>query len=153
MKFDGLDAIDARILALLRADGRMPNAQLAQEVGLSPSACLRRLRYLEGSGVIRGYTALIDTQAENPATIIIAEIVLEKQTEEAFRRFEAAIRQCPDVVECFLTTGDYDYLVRVETRDPGGYEAIHRDQLSRLPGIARIRSSFAIRRVLGPSPR
>jgi DNA-binding Lrp family transcriptional regulator len=147
------DLIDEKILRVLQADGRISNARLAEVVGLSPSACLRRLRLLEHSGVIRGYTALVDTEAPEHLTVFAVEIMLERQTVEFLSRFEAAVRKCPDILECYLMSGDYDYLVRVEARDPADYERIHRDQLSRLPGITRIRSSFAIRRVVGASSR
>ena len=143
------DQIDARLLAVLRQDGRISNARLAAAVGLSPSACLRRLRHLETSGIIRGYKAIIDTPEPARRAIFIAEILLERQTDDYFSRFEAEIRRSPDVLECYLMTGDYDYLVRVEANDPADYERIHRDQLARLPGVARIRTSFAIRRVIG----
>jgi DNA-binding Lrp family transcriptional regulator len=144
-----LDPIDERLIILLRKDGRMSNAKLAEAVGLSPSACLRRLRLLERSGVIRGYVALIDLPEPERRAVFIAEILLDRQTDDYFGRFEAEIRRCPDVLECYLMTGDYDYLVRIEARDPADYERIHRDQLARLPGVARIRTSFAIRRVIG----
>jgi DNA-binding Lrp family transcriptional regulator len=144
-----LDKIDERLLAVLRQDGRIPNARLAEAVGLSPSACLRRLRMLESSGVIRGYRAIVETADPSRRAVFIAEILLERQTDEYFSRFEAEIRRFPDVLECYLMTGDYDYLVRVEAADPADYERIHRDQLARLPGVARIRTSFAIRRVIG----
>ncbi len=144
-----LDNIDQRLLAVLRQDGRIPNARLAEAVGLSPSACLRRLRMLETSGVIRGYRAILDAPAPSRREVFIAEILLERQTDDYFSRFESEIRRCADVLECYLMTGDYDYLVRVEAADPADYERIHRDQLARLPGVARIRTSFAIRRVIG----
>jgi len=143
-----LDAADRRLLAALRADGRMPNARLAEAVGLSQSACLRRLRLLEQAGIIRGYTALIAAAEPNRRATFFAEIVLDRQTDDYFARFEAEIKRCPDVLECYLMTGDYDYMVRVEAADPADYERIHRDQLARLPGVARIRTSFAIRRVI-----
>jgi DNA-binding Lrp family transcriptional regulator len=143
------DRIDQRLIAVLRRDGRISNAKLAAEVGLSASACLRRLRQLEASGVIRGYTALIGAAEPARRAIFIAEILLDRQTDEYFSRFEKEIRRCADVVECYLMTGDYDYLVRVEAADPADYERVHRDQLARLPGVARIRTSFAIRRVIG----
>lgn len=143
-----LDRIDENLLAVLRRDGRISNAKLAAEVGLSASACLRRLRLLENSGVIRGYTALIDAARTDPPIVCLTEILLERQTEEFFSRFEAAIRRCPDVRECYLMTGDYDYLVRVEAENPADYERIHRDQLAKLPGVTRIRSAFAIRNVI-----
>jgi DNA-binding Lrp family transcriptional regulator len=144
-----VDRIDQRLIAVLRQDGRISNARLAQAVGLSPSACLRRLRSLEASKVIRGYRAVIDAPEPARRAVFIAEILLERQTDEYFNRFEAEISRFPDVAECYLMTGDYDYLVRVEANDPADYERIHRDQLARLPGVARIRTSFAIRRVVG----
>jgi DNA-binding Lrp family transcriptional regulator len=143
-----LDRIDEKLLATLRRDGRISNARLAEEVGLSASACLRRLRQLETGGVIRGYTALIDTDQGAMPTVCVVEIVLERQTEEYFTRFETAIRRCADVRECYLMTGDYDYLVRVEAQSPADYERIHRDQLARLPGVSRIRTAFAIRKII-----
>ncbi|HTZ71030.1 MAG TPA: Lrp/AsnC family transcriptional regulator [Acetobacteraceae bacterium] len=146
-----LDPADQRLIAVLRQDGRISNARLAEAVGLSASACLRRLRHLEQRGVIRGYRAVIDTPEDHRRAVFIAEILLERQTDEYFSRFESEIRRFPDVLECYLMTGDYDYLVRVEAADPADYERIHRDQLARLPGVARIRTSFAIRRVIGAS--
>lgn len=143
-----LDRIDQKLIEVLRRDGRISNAKLAAEVGLSPSACLRRLRILEETGVIRGYTALIEQAPGEAPMVCFTEILLERQTEEFFARFEAAIRRCPDVRECYLMTGDYDYLVRVEAASPGDYERIHRDQLAKLPGVTRIRSAFAIRNVI-----
>lgn len=148
-----LDGIDQKMLRLLRADGRMSNADLAAAVGLSASACLRRLRHLESSGVIRGYTAIIEDPVPQARTVVIVQITLERQTEDAFNRFEAAVRQCPEVCECYLMTGASDYQLRVEARDPADYERIHKEQLSRMPGVARIQSAFAIRAVVrGVSP-
>ena len=146
-----LDRIDERLITALRQDGRISNAKLAETVGLSPSACLRRLRHLEATRVIRGYRAIIETPDPSRRAVFIAEILLERQTDEYFNRFEAEIRRFPDVLECYLMTGDYDYLVRVEANDAADYERIHRDQLAHLPGVARIRTSFAIRRVIGGS--
>lgn len=143
-----LDALDLRILEAVRQDGRITNARLAEVVGLSPSACLRRLKLLEHRGVIRGYTALIQRPGAGRRATFFAEIVLERQTDEYFSRFETEIRRCPDVLECYLMTGDYDYLLRVEAADPADYERVHRDLLARLPGVARIRTSFAIRRIV-----
>lgn len=146
-----LDALDRKLLRLLRADGRMSNAALAAAIGLSPSACLRRLRLLEESGVIRGYTAIIqDDTAPSARTVVIVQITLERQTEDGLSRFEAAVRQCPEVRECYLMTGASDYQLRVEARDAADYERIHKEQLSRMPGVARIQSAFAIRTVVRP---
>ncbi|WP_256024279.1 Lrp/AsnC family transcriptional regulator [Roseomonas sp. GC11] len=148
MQAPALDALDRKLLRLLRADGRMSNAALAAAIGLSPSACLRRLRLLEAGGIIRGYTAIIEDTAPQARTVVIVQITLEKQTEDALSRFEAAVRQCPEVCECYLMTGVADYQLRVEARDPADYERIHKEQLSRMPGVARIQSAFAIRTVV-----
>lgn len=145
-----LDAIDRRIIQLLRSDGRMSNAQLANAVGLSASACLRRLRLLEDSGVIRGYTAIVDDPAKDEFTVVIVQITLERQSEEFLKKFESAVRKCPEVCECYLMTGRSDYLLRVEARNAADYERLHTEVLSRLPGVARIQSSFAIRNVTSP---
>ena len=140
-----LDAIDRKIIRLLQDDGRMSNSDLAAAVGLSPSACLRRLRLLEHDRVIRGYTAIIEAdEVERPTTVMV-EIVLERQTAEHMNRFEAAVRKCPEVRECYLMSGTSDYLLRIDARDAADYERIHREQLSRMPGVSRVRSSFTIR--------
>jgi DNA-binding Lrp family transcriptional regulator len=144
-----LDDADQRILKALRQDGRITNAALAEAVGLSQSACLRRLRLLESRGVIRGYTALIEEPQDRDTVTVIVQITLDRQTEEHLSRFETAVRRLPEVRDCFLMTGMSDYLLRVEVRDAADYERIHKEQLSRLPGVARIQSSFAIRRVIG----
>lgn len=142
-----LDNIDTKIITLLRADGRLSNAKLAAEVGLSPSACLRRLNALEASGVIRGYTAIIGAPDATPRLVSIVQITLERQTDDHIRRFETAVRRCVEVQECYLMAGMTDYLLRVETRDMADYERIHAEVLSKLPNVARIQSNFAIRRV------
>lgn len=143
-----MDEIDRGIIRLLRQDGRMPNAALAQAVGLSPSACLRRLRQLERDGTIRGYTVLLAEPANAGLVTVIVQITLERQTDDHLRRFEDAVRRCPEVRECHLMTGIADYLLRVEARDAPDYERIHKEALSRMPGVARIQSSFAIRTVI-----
>jgi DNA-binding Lrp family transcriptional regulator len=145
-----MDDKDRAIIRLLRQDARMSNAALAAEVGLSASACLRRLRILERQGPIRGYTVVLDAPDSGGAGVtVIVQITLERQTDEHLRRFEAAVRRCPEVRECHLMTGLSDYLLRLEARDAADYERIHKEQLSRMPGVARIQSSFAIRRVIG----
>lgn len=143
-----MDEIDRAIIRTLRQDGRIPNARLAEAVGLSPSACLRRLRMLERDGTIRGYTVLVDDAPAQGAVVVIVQITLERQTDDHLRRFEDAVRRCPDVRECYLMTGIADYLLRVEARDAADYERIHKEALSRMPGVARIQSSFAIRTVI-----
>ncbi|TCZ66740.1 Lrp/AsnC family transcriptional regulator [Roseicella aquatilis] len=143
-----LDETDRAMLRCLRADGRMSNAALAEAVGLSPSACLRRLRLLEHRGVIRGYTAIIEEAAPREGVTVIVQITLERQTDDSMKRFEESVRRCPEVRECHLMTGMSDYLLRVEARDAADYERIHKEALSRMPGVARIQSSFAIRTVI-----
>jgi DNA-binding Lrp family transcriptional regulator len=143
-----MDKIDEHMIRLLRADGRISNADLAERVGLSPSACLRRLRLLESRGVIRGYSAIIDEPVTTSGTIVIVQITLERQTDECFTRFETAARRCAEIRECYLMTGAFDYQLTVVASDTGDYERIHKDLLSRLPGVVRIQSNFAIRRVI-----
>ncbi|MBY5720705.1 Lrp/AsnC family transcriptional regulator [Rhizobium leguminosarum] len=148
-----LDKIDRNILRLLRLDGRVSNAKLAAEVGLSPSACLRRIKLMEQAGVIRGYTALIDaTQSETTIAVII-NITLERQTEDHLDRFEAAVRKHPEIRECYLMTGGSDYMLRVDVENAGVFERIHKEVLSTLPGVLRIHSSFSIRDVLAARSR
>ncbi|RUM22166.1 Lrp/AsnC family transcriptional regulator [Rhizobium vallis] len=148
-----LDAIDRNILRLLRLDARMSNAKLAAEIGLSPSACLRRIKIMETSGVIRGYTALVDTGNADATIAVIINITLERQTEDYLDRFEAAVRRHPEIRECFLMTGGSDYLLRVEVANAGEFERIHKEILSALPGVLRIHSSFSIRNVLATRTR
>jgi DNA-binding Lrp family transcriptional regulator len=143
-----LDTIDRNILRLLRLDARMSNAKLAAEIGLSPSACLRRIKIMENSGMIRGYTALVDTGNADATIAVIINITLERQTEDYLDRFEAAVRRYPEIRECFLMTGGSDYLLRVEVANAGEFERIHKEILSALPGVLRIHSSFSIRNVL-----
>lgn len=147
-----LDAIDRKIIGLLRFNGRMPNNELAQAVGLSASACLRRVKLLEERGAIRGYAAIISESAAEDGVVAIVRITLDKQTEDYLNRFEQAVRMHPEIVECFLMTGDADYILRATAATTAAYEQIHKEILSRLPGVARIHSSFAIRSVLVASP-
>ena len=147
------DRIDREILRLLRIDGRMTNAKLAEEVGLSPSACLRRVKMLEDAGIIRGYTAIVDTGRAEASIAVIVNITLERQTEEYLDRFEAAVRKHPEIRECFLMTGGADYLLRVDVVNAGDFERIHKDILSTMPGVLRIHSSFSIRNVMATRPR
>ncbi|NZD54621.1 Lrp/AsnC family transcriptional regulator [Rhizobium leguminosarum] len=148
-----LDAIDRNILRLLRLDARMSNAKLAAEIGLSPSACLRRIKIMEKSGVIRGYSVLVDTGNADEMIAVIINITLERQTEDYLDRLEAAVRRHPEIRECFLMTGGSDYLLRVEVANAGEFERIHKEILSTLPGVLRIHSSFSIRNVLATRTR
>ncbi|GLK84844.1 Lrp/AsnC family transcriptional regulator [Ancylobacter defluvii] len=148
-----LDPIDRNILRLLRLDARMSTAKIAEEVGLSPSSCLRRIKLMEHSGVIRGYTAIVDHSARDPGMAVIVNITLERQTEDYLTRFEAAVRRYPEIRECYLMTGGSDYLLRVEVENAAEFERVHTEILSTLPGVLRIHSSFSIRNVMATRRR
>jgi DNA-binding Lrp family transcriptional regulator len=143
-----LDPVDQKILQLLRVNARISHADLAREVGRSPSACLRRIKRLEQEKILRGYTAIVETASSTRPITVIVSITLDRQTEDHLDRFEAAVRKSPDIRECYLMTGGSDYLLHVQVDDAGQFERIHRDVLARLPGVQRINSSFAIRDVL-----
>jgi DNA-binding Lrp family transcriptional regulator len=142
-----LDAIDRRILQALQEDARISNVALADRVGLSPTPCLRRVRALEADGVIRRYAALIDQGAVGLPVSVFISVSLERQVEGALEAFEARVRERPEVMECYLMTGDSDYLLRVVTADLGAYERFLMEHLTRIPGVASIRSSFALKQV------
>lgn len=142
-----LDAIDRRLLAALQENGRLTATELAEKVGLTTSPCLRRLRLLEEAGVIRGYTALVDQKKVGFPVSVFVSIKLERQGEEQLARFEAAVRNCPEVLECYLMTGQRDYLLRVVARDLADYERFVKATLTRIDGIANIESSFALGQV------
>lgn len=148
-----MDGIDRRIIQVLRTDGRISNADLATAVGLSASACHRRVRLLEEAGIIRGYAAIIGGPADEPGLVVLTQFTLDRQTEDFLNRFEAAVRRCPEVQDCYLMTGVADYLVKLKVRDAADYERLHKEVLSRLPGVARLQSSFAIRTVVAPVDR
>jgi Lrp/AsnC family transcriptional regulator, leucine-responsive regulatory protein len=142
-----LDRFDRAILQALQLDGRIANSALAERVNLSESASLRRIRGLEESGLIEGYTALINQQKAGCPVNVFVNITLDRQDETDLRKFEDAVRRIPEVMECYLMTGDYDYLVRVVVADTADFERLHSKHLTRLPGVARVHSSFALRTV------
>ena len=139
---------DRSILRLLQADGRLSNAQVAERVALSPSACLRRVQRLEDEGVIQGYRAELSAQAIGRPTTVFIEVTLSNQGTAALDAFERAVAACPDVLECHLMSGDFDYLLRVAVADLADYERLHRHQLAALPHVARVRTAFAMRAVV-----
>lgn len=143
-----LDAIDLAILRALQKDGRMSNAALAESVALSPSACSRRLDILEKSGVIRGYHARISNAAIGHSVTVIVHMSLSGQSETMLSEFEAAVKRCPNVLVCYLMSGEYDYLLRVAAKDLADYERIHKEWLSAMPHVTKINSSFALREVI-----
>ncbi len=143
-----LDAVDIAMLEVLQSDGRVTNAELAERVSLSQSACLRRLRRLEQSGVIDRYVAMVHPGKVGLPTSVFVEISLASQREEVLDEFEAAIMQTPEVMECHLMAGDGDYLVKVQCADVADYERVHRQYLAVLPGVTRLKTSFSLRTVL-----
>ncbi|WP_046867034.1 Lrp/AsnC family transcriptional regulator [Microvirga massiliensis] len=142
-----LDVIDRKILSALQADGRMSIQALAERVGLTTSPCSRRVRILEEVGVIKGYVAVVDqTTVELPVSVFIS-IKLERQREEELDRFSKSIASWPEVLECYLMTGQRDYLMRVVCADLPAYERFLKEKLTRLEGVASIESSFALGQV------
>ncbi len=142
-----LDAIDRAILKNLQLDGKLSNVQLAQAVGLSESACLRRVKILEESGLIAGYVMLLNQDKTHKPNNVFIQVTLESQQHEILQAFEEAVQNVPEVMECYLMSGDQDYLLRVVVRDARDYERIHTHQLTTLPGVARVQSNFALRTV------
>lgn len=142
-----LDEIDGAILSALQADGRLTNADLADQVGLSASACHRRVKALEAEGVIAGYTALLDADRVGRGLTVIVLVTLENQKRETMEAFEAAVSALEHVTDCYLTTGAEDYFLRLQVRDARDYERVHREHLSGLPGVARLVSNIAMRTV------
>jgi Lrp/AsnC family transcriptional regulator, leucine-responsive regulatory protein len=147
MKHQKFDRTDKIILAELQRFALMPLTQLAEKAGLSASSCHRRVKLLEEQGVIIGYAARLDGRALGLANEFFVEVSLASQTEEAFERFEKAVQRVPEILECHLMSGQFDYLLRIAAADANDYERIHRTKLSRLPGLQRIQSSLALRAV------
>lgn len=142
-----LDEIDRRIIAAVQADGRMTVNEIAARCGLSASPCARRVRMLEEAGVIKGYTAVIDQKKVGLPISAFASIKLERQREEDLDRFAAAVARWPEVVDCYLMTGQRDYLMRIVVQDLEAYERFLKDKLTRLDGVASIETSFALGQV------
>ena len=142
-----IDDTDRRILKTLQRKGRLSNLELAEEIHLSPSACHRRVGILEKEGFIKDYVALLDPQKIDRKTTVFVEITLSSQSDEALDAFEKEVRLIPDVLECHLMAGTADYLLKVVAADAEDFARIHRQKLARLPGIAQIHSSFALRKV------
>lgn len=142
-----LDSIDRSILNKLQKNGRLSNVQLASEVGLSESACLRRVKLLEESGIIDRYVMLINQAAIGKPGNVFVRVTLDGQQREKLAAFEADISKVAEVMECYLMSGDFDYLLRVITKDNDDYVRVH-NKLTSLPGVMRVQSSFAMKTVL-----
>ncbi len=143
-----LDRADLRILHELQLDAKLSNAALAQRVGLSESACLRRVRLLEQGGVIERYIAVLNAHRIGVAVSFIIRITLRAQTDLDLGAFERAVAEVPEVTACDLTTGESDYVLRVVARDAEDFERLHSKVLTKLPGVARVDSSFVLRSVV-----
>jgi Lrp/AsnC family leucine-responsive transcriptional regulator len=142
-----LDKFDLQILRLLRSDGRLSVQALAEAIGLSPTPTARRLKRLEECGIIKGYSALIDESALGFDVTVFVSVQLDRQVDNALAQFEAAIKTFPEVVDCWLMTGNRDYLIRVVTRDLRDFEHFLVGRLTKVPGVANIESSIPLRRI------
>ncbi|MFN0262701.1 Lrp/AsnC family transcriptional regulator [Tepidamorphus sp. 3E244] len=142
-----LDTVDRAILLALQKDGRISNSDLAERVGLSQSACLRRVRALEEKGLIGGYAAILDQRACGLPGTAFVHISLEQQGRAALDAFERAVARVPEILECHLLAGQSDFLVRVVYRDADDLERIHTETLTQLPGVTRVQSTLTLRTV------
>lgn len=147
LRKNSIDSIDQRILSALQKDGRLTNVQLADKIGLSESACLRRVRLLEQNGIIDRYVMLIDQAAIGKPGNVFVRVTLEGQQLEKLQSFEKEVGQVKEVMECYLMSGDSDYLLRVIIRDNEDYMRLH-NRLTSIPGVLRVQSSFALKTVV-----
>ncbi len=143
-----LDATDRRILGVLQKEGRITNADLSDRVNLSPSACHRRVQRLEDDGFIAAYVALLDTRKMGRPTTVYVEITLQGQADDLLDAFEREVAKVPDILECHLMAGTADYLIKIMAEDTEDFARIHRQFLSRLPGVRQMQTSFALRTVV-----
>ena len=142
-----IDETDRRILKTLQKAGRLSNADLADQINLSPSACHRRVQRLESEGIIKDYVALLDPRKIDRKTTVFVEITLSGQADAILDAFERAVSIIPDVLECHLMAGTADYMLKVVASDTDDFARIHRQFLSRLPHVSQMQSSFALRTV------
>ena len=144
----GLDDLDAAILHHLARHGRATNYEVGDAVGLSASAASRRIQALEASGAIRGYRAQIDDRLLGKRMTVYIRVTLERQSATVLSAFETAVRHCKGIVNCHLMAGQYDYMLVARVSDVDDYGRLHQNELSRLPGVTRLETSFALRDVL-----
>jgi Lrp/AsnC family leucine-responsive transcriptional regulator len=142
-----LDNIDRRILEILQDNARISNQELADEVGLSPSPCLRRVKLLESSGIVRNYAALLDPAAVGQALQAIVEVRLEHQTSASVARFEKEVLKYPQVLECYLLAGDWDYVLRVVARDLDDFREFCVNSLAKIAGVSNVKSNICMKQV------
>lgn len=148
MPIRDLDPLDRRILDEVQSDGRVTNQELSERIGLSPSPCLRRLRQLEGDGVITRYVALVDPGAVGLDVTAFVRVRLDQQDDRHLATFEEAVAQFPEVMECYLMTGEADYQLRVLVPSLGMFEDFLRFKLTRIEGVSQVTTSFALRPVV-----
>jgi DNA-binding Lrp family transcriptional regulator len=142
-----LDARDRAILRILQQDGRITNADLAERVNLSPSACLRRVKLLEEGGLVKGTVTLLDEAAAGVPGTAFVFVTLDQQGRQSLDAFEEAVLAHPEIMECYLLAGTADYLLRIVFADTADFERIHRNALTTLPGVVRVQSTLALRTV------
>ncbi|MEM5433945.1 Lrp/AsnC family transcriptional regulator [Paraburkholderia diazotrophica] len=140
-----LDNQDRAIMRALQKNARLSNAELAELVGMSTTACWNRTRQLEADGYIRGYVALLDQQKLGFADVVLIEVTLDRHDDDALARFGAELATLPDVLEAYLVSGEYDYLIKVAVDGTAGYERFLREKLYKISGIRHSRSMFALR--------
>jgi Lrp/AsnC family leucine-responsive transcriptional regulator len=143
-----LDEFDFAIIEFLERNGRATNAEVGDAVGLSASAASRRIQALEASGAIRGYRAVVDDRLLGKSRTVYIRVTLERESADVLSKFEAAVRHCHDVVSCHLMAGQYDYMLVARVSGIDDYGRLHQKELSRLPGVTRLETSFALRNVL-----
>ncbi len=150
-----IDEIDRKILRELRSDGRISNTSLADKIGLSASPCWNRVRQMEQAGIIEGYTVLLNQKALGVPDTVMIEVTLDRHDDDTFERFGQALADMPEVLEAYLLTGEYDYLIKVAVAGTAGYEEFLRRRLYKLPGLRHSRSTFVLRtlkRMQSPEP-
>ena len=143
-----LDELDAAILRFLERNGRATNFEVGEAVGLSASAASRRIQSLEAQGVIRGYSAMVDERVLGKRMTVYIRVTLERQSAPVLSAFETAVRHCREIVSCHLMAGQYDYMLVARVAGIDDYGRLHQNELSRLPGVIRLETSFALRDVL-----
>jgi DNA-binding Lrp family transcriptional regulator len=146
--FAALDDFDFAIISILEHNGRATNAEVGEAVGLSASAASRRIQALEATGAIRGYRAVVDERLLGKSRLVYIRVTLERESADVLSKFEAAVRHCHDVVSCHLMAGQYDYMMVARVAGIDDYGRLLQKELSRLPGVTRLETSFALRNVL-----
>jgi DNA-binding Lrp family transcriptional regulator len=142
-----IDAIDNRILSILQTDGKISNQDLAERVGLSPSPCLRRVKALEARGIVQRYVALVDPSAVGQGLQAVVQVRLDRQTVDSVTRFEEEILRHPQVLECYLVAGDWDYVLRVVARDLDDFREFCVNRLAKIAGVGNVKSNISMKQV------